>query len=175
PTPPLHRPEPHELAIRRDVSAQSAALAADVHRARPDLSDPDRTTARRAPAARRAAAPHAVPQAEGADGAHDRRRAGVAGPDAAVARADDRNGGFPLPARRARRDQPGLALGAVPHVFVDERRSAGLVPRLADRRPAARAELRLDDRGLHARAEPVLGRRRPAAPRLRLPLLLAMA
>ena len=40
----------------------------------------------------------------------------------------------------------------------DERRAAGLVSRLADRRAAARAGLRRRDRQLHARAEPVLGR-----------------
>ena len=114
-------------------------------------------------------------QQDGADGADDRRRAGVAGPGAALARADGRDGRLPLPARRARPDQPGLALGAVPHVLVDERRAAGLVPRLADRRAAARAELRPDDRPLHARAEPVLGRRRVPAHRLRLPLPLAVA
>ena len=34
-------------------------------------------------------------------------------------------------------DQPDLALGAVPHLPLDERRAAGLVPRLADRRACA--------------------------------------
>ena len=105
----------------------------------------------------------------------DRRRARVAGAGAALAGADGRDGRLPLPARRARPDQPDLALGAVPHVLVDERRAAGLVPRLADRRAAARAELRPDDRPLHARAEPVLGRRRVPADRLRVPLPLAVA
>ena len=50
--------------------------------------------------------------------------------------------GVLVPARRARADQPDLALGAVPHRLVDERRPARLVPRLADRRAAARAGLR---------------------------------
>ena len=44
--------------------------------------------------------------------------------------------------------------------LVDERRAARLVPRLADRRAAADARLRPHDRRLHARPEPVLGRRR---------------
>ena len=77
-------------------------------------------------------------QQPGADRAHDRRRARVAGAGAALARAAGRDGRRPLPARRARPDQPDLALGAVPHVLLDERRPAGLVPRLADRRAAAR-------------------------------------
>ena len=57
--------------------------------------------------------------------------------------------------------------------LVDERRAAGLVPRLADRRPAPRAGLRRDDRALHAGAESVLGRRVVPARGLRVPRLLA--
>ena len=48
---------------------------------------------------------------------HDRRRARMAGPGAAVDRAAGRDGRLPLPARRARPDQPDLALGAVPHLL----------------------------------------------------------
>src|SRR5579884_3523042 len=136
----LRRPEPHELALRRDVSRQPQALAADVHRARPDLPDPDRAAARRAPAARRDAAPHPVPAQAGADRAHDPGRPRLPRPGAALDRPDGRDGRPPLPARRSRADQPDLALGPVPHLLVDERRPARLVPRLADRRPAPRAE-----------------------------------
>ena len=85
----------------------------------------------------------------------------------------DRRG--PRPARRPRPDQPDLAVGAVPHLRLDERRPARLVPRLADRRAATRAELRRHDRPLHARAEPVLGRRALPARRLRIPAHLAVA
>src|SRR5581483_1938967 len=109
--------------------------------ARARLPDPDRAAARRAPAAGGAAAPHAVPAEAGADRADARRRARVAGPGAAVDRADGRDDGVPVPARRARGDQPDLAVGAVPHVLLDERRAAGLVPRLADRRAAPDARL----------------------------------
>ena len=80
-----------------------------------------------------------------------------------------------LPARRPRADQPDLAVGPVPRRRLDERRAARLVPRLADRRAAARARLRRHDRQLHARAEPVLGRRAVPGRRLRDPLPLAVA
>ena len=100
------------------------------------------------------------------DGAPRRRRADVPRPGAAVARADVRDVRRPLPARRARADQPGLAVGPVPRRRRNERRATGLVPRLADRGAAARAELRRRDRRLHGRTEPVLGR--AALPRRRV-------
>ena len=49
--------------------------------------------------------------------------------------------------------------GPVPHLPLDERRAARLVPRLADRRAPADPELGLHDRQLHRRPEPLLGRR----------------
>ena len=80
-----------------------------------------------------------------------------------------------LSARRARPDQPDLAVGAVPRRRRHERRPAGLVPRLADRRAAAHARIRRDDRGPHRRSEPVLGRRPLPVVRLRRALPLADA
>ena len=78
--------------------------------------------------------------------------------DAAIAWALLRHRGDPRTARRARADQPDLALGALPHLPLDERRPAGLVPRLADRGAAPRPGLGLHDRALHRDPEPVLGR-----------------
>src|SRR6185437_10986765 len=110
-----------------------------------------------------------VPAKEGSDRAHDRRRACLPGAGASVARADGRDDRRALPAGWARADQPDLALGPISHVLLDEWRTAGLVPRLADRRPSTCAELRPDDRRLHARAESILGRGGLPARRLRLP------
>ena len=128
-----------------------------------------------APRARRAQAPHAVQARPARDRAQARRRADVPGPGAALARPAVRGRRRPRPARRARPDQPDLAVGAVSHLLLDERRAARLVPRLADRRAAAHARLRRDDRRLHARAEPVLGRSALPAARLRAALRLAVA
>src|SRR5436305_2045737 len=63
-----------------------------------------------------------------------------------------------LPHARPPPDQPVLALGPLPRSAGDERRAARLVPRLADRGAAARAELRRRDREPDGRAESVLGR-----------------
>ena len=65
--------------------------------------------------------------------------------------------------------------GPVPHLRVDERRTARLVSRLADRRAAARTELRHRHRPLHARPEPVLGRRAVSGRRVRVPVRVAAA
>src|SRR5205085_11136103 len=109
-------------------------LRPHVHRAR--LPDPGAAgrAARGAPGARGAPAPHAVPGRAAADGAEARRRPDVSGADAALARALPRRRGSPLPARRPRPDQPDLGIGAIPHLRLDERGPARLVPRLADRR-----------------------------------------
>jgi Cytochrome b(N-terminal)/b6/petB len=98
----------------------------------------------------------AVPGQAGVLRAHVRRTR-LPRPGASLARAVLRRRGSPPPARRARPDQSDLALGALPHPFLHERRPAGLVPRLADRRAAARAELRSRRLRLHGRAQPVLG------------------
>src|SRR5919197_965538 len=171
---PIRRREPRRPDLGRAVPGQARLLLADVHRAR--LPDPgaDRDAARSAPGARRAAAPYAVQGEPPPDRAQDRRRPPVPGADAALARALLRGRWSAVPAGWARADQSHLALGPVPHLRLDERRAAGLVPRLADRRAAARAGVRPHDRALHARAEPILGRSLLPAPRLHVPLPLAL-
>ena len=114
---------------------------------------------RRAPRAGRGAPPHPVPREPAAHRAAHRRRAAVPRPGAALARADVLRRRRPVPARRARPDQPDLAVGAVPAWLGDQRRPARLVSRLADRRAAADARLRRRHRPLHPDPEPVLGRR----------------
>src|SRR2546423_677230 len=64
-----------------------------------------------------------------------------------------------VPDGRADPDQPGLAVGSVRGRPRHERRTARLVPGLADRRAPAGPQLRRDGRQLHAGSEPVLGRR----------------
>src|SRR5205823_6881151 len=111
-----------------------------------------------APVPGRCPPPHAVPR-EPADDREDRGRdPGFPGLRAAVARPLLLGGGGAVPAGRARPDQPDLALGPVPHLAGNERRAAGLVPGMADRGAAARAEFRRHDRELHADPESVLGR-----------------
>src|ERR687888_858849 len=172
---PIRRREPRRPDLGRAVPGQARLLLADVHRAR--LPDPgaDRDAARSAPGARRAAAPHAVQGEPPPDRAQDRRGAAVPGADAALARALLRGRRSALPTGRPGADQPDLALGPVPHLRLDERRAAGLVPGLADRRVAARAGVRPHDRELHARSEPVLGRGRPPVTRVHISLPLALA
>src|SRR5205823_4184889 len=114
--------------------------------ARPDLPRPDRDAAGAAPDARRVAPPHAVQAQARADRAQAARHPDVPGPDAALAVAHDRHRGRAVPDGRPDPDQPDLALGPVPRRVVDERRAARLVSRLADRRYAAGAALRPDDR-----------------------------
>ena len=109
-----------------------------------------------------------------ADGAPRRRHPDLPRPGAALARALLRRRRAARAARRPRSDQPDLALGPLPRRVGDERRAAGLVPRLADRQPSARARLGSRDRRPDGRAEPVLGRRALPGRRVRLPLPLAV-
>src|SRR5262249_51621361 len=143
---PVRRRQPRLADLGRAVPGDTRLLRAHVHL--PCLSDPaaDRRAADGAPPAPRAQAPHPVPQRGAADRAQARRPAALPGVHTALARSLLRRLRRALPARRARADQPDLALGAVPHLLVDERRPARLVPRLADRGPAARAAV-----GLHGR------------------------
>src|SRR4051812_47361188 len=131
-------------------------MAAHVHHARADPADRDRGADLGAPRDHRASEALAVPGAR-AHRAQRRGHANVAGLRTALDRADAVSGGRAVPARRAGADQPDLGVGAVPHLSLDERRAARLVPRLADRRDAADAELRADRRRRHAGAQPVLG------------------
>src|SRR5581483_5887433 len=171
----VRRRQSRGAALGWAVPGHARVLRADVHRPRLPLPAPDRDPAGRSSHARRAAPPHPVQAVASRVGAQGGRAADVPRADAAVARARLRRRGRALPARRARADQPDLAVGAVPHVLVDERRAARLVPRLADRRPAPDAALGLRDRRLHPRAEPVLGRGVLPARGLRLPLRVAGA
>ena len=70
-------------------------------------------------------------------------------------------------------DQPDLAVGAVSPVPVRERRPAGLVHRLADRRAAPDAQLGARDRRSHGDPQSVLGRRGVPAVRVRRDVRLA--
>ena len=75
--------------------------------------------------------------------------------------------GVLVPAGRPHPDQPDLAVGPVPPLPVRERRAAGLVHRVADRRAAPDAQLGARDRRPHGDPQPVLGRRGVPAVRVR--------
>ena len=83
--------------------------------------------------------------------------------------------GVLLAARRARPDQPDLAVRALRAVRRHERRAARLVPGLADRRAADDAPTGGPRLRLHAPPEPVLRRRPVPDARLRAALCLAVA
>ena len=106
---------------------------------------PDRDPDRHPSLPDRLAAPHPVPGWE-ADRETPSRRPRVPRPGAALARAHVRRLRRAVSAWRARPDQPDLALGAVSRRRRHERRAAGLVPGLADRRAAADAGIRRDHR-----------------------------
>ena len=113
-----------------------------------------------------APAPLPVPRARPAR-AQRRRHADVARLRAAFDRPAVRRRRRAVPARRPGPDQPDLAVGALSHLPLRERRAAGLVHRLADRRAATDAELRARDRRPHDHPQPVLGRRALPARRVR--------
>ena len=127
------------------------------------------------PRPRRGAAPHAVPRVTPAHRKAGCRNADVPGLRASLSRPRVCGRGRALPTRRARPDQPGLALGPVPRRHLDERRATRLVSRLADRGASARAGLRRRGRQLHRCAERLLGWRALPARRLRRALPLAAA
>ena len=128
----------------------------------------------RAPGDHHAPAPLPVPRS-GPPRAQRRGNADVARLRAALSRAVARGRRRAVPARRPRPDQSDLAMGAVPPVPVRERRPAGLVHRLADRSPAADAQLGARDRRSYRDPEPVLGRRGVPAARVRRAIRLAGA
>ncbi|CAA9512274.1 MAG: Ubiquinol-cytochrome C reductase, cytochrome B subunit, partial [uncultured Solirubrobacterales bacterium] len=156
---PAARRRPQLPDLGRRVPGQRRVLPAALHRPRAARARRHRRADRRAPGHDRAPAPHAVPRQD-RDRAKRRRLSAVARLRAQVGRAAARHRGGAVPARRARADQPDLAVGAVRALPVDQRRAAGLVPGLAAGRPAADAGARGPTRQLDARAEPVLGRAR---------------
>src|SRR5439155_17167585 len=78
-----------------------------------------------------------------------------------------------IPARRARADQPDLALRPLPHVLGDERSAARLVCRVADRSVTPDAAARDPCLWIHTRAERFLRRGAISVDRFRLALLVA--
>src|SRR5205807_5511960 len=116
--------------------------------------DPARHPDRTASSAGRRPPPHPVPGVAQAHRAADRRPADVPELRASLTGADVLRRGGPVPARRTGSDQSDLAVGTVRALAGDKRRPTGLVLGVADRSASADAELRSDDRPLHAGTEP---------------------
>src|SRR5204863_216270 len=137
----VRRCEPRAVALERPFSRRERLRVAALRGARVVAAAADRRTDPAAPDARRGAPPHAVRRGTGdrEEGGRDaylpRVRAALAG-----ARVRRRSGA--VSDGGSDPDQPDLAVGAVSRVAGDEWCAAGLVSRLADRRSAARAELR---------------------------------
>ena len=155
------------LDLGRAVPGRRRVLVADVHRPRPPDPGRNRDAARAAPRADRRAPPHAVPRPR-----HTRSAASPACPRSRATRRGRSASRSPSPAvlfllGGLVQINPIWLWGPYEVVAGDERRAAGLVPRLADRRAAADAGVRRRDRQLHARPERVLGRRALPAARVR--------